>query len=212
MLSTANEKIEKSGMDCYIRSLYKSPEFPATRQYFESNKKLQVPLEKNFPQGSIHHATDPVVRGMKHKMTGGPTTLASFFRTGTSDQLTKGKAWNYQSMVKAAKEFEVPASSRIYLFFPEIFDREILLKYPEYQFKYEKNGMEFTGLKTLCPWCKSNKHIVFSDKSDDMAGRQRTIADYRSMVPIYCHRNRCENKECSGEKKNWRRCRQGFIP
>jgi hypothetical protein len=138
-------------------------------------------------------------------MTGGQTTLVSFFRTGTSDQLTDGKAWNYQSMVKAAKEFEVPASTRIFLFFPEIFDREILLKYPEYHYKYEKNGMEFTGLKTPCPWCKSNKHIVFSGKSGYMAGRHRTIADYRSMVSIYCHRIRCENKECSGDPNSKKR-------
>jgi hypothetical protein len=102
-------------------------------------------------------------------------------------------------MMKAAKEFEVPASTRIFLFFPEIFDREILFNQPEYHFEYEKNDMGFTGLKTPCPWYKSNKHIVFSDKSSYMAGRHGTIADYRSMVPIYCHRISFEKKECSGD-------------
>jgi hypothetical protein len=53
-----------------------------TRHFLESNKKLHAHLEKNFPQGSIHHATDPVVRAMKYKMTGGQTILASLFRNG----------------------------------------------------------------------------------------------------------------------------------
>ncbi|CAB9528524.1 hypothetical protein SEMRO_2247_G320651.1 [Seminavis robusta] len=202
-----------SGQDLYIRAMYRSKEFPLVddngevylvppglsgrqsvkeRKYLTGAAKgLTQHLNQHFLQGAIHHATNPVMRALKRKEAGGQRTLLG--------ALTASARWTPNNMALAAKEFEVPCSAKMLLFLPEIFDRAILRKDPKFCYEYEgKDGKTRVGVKTPCPWCKSNKHVSFPDKSGLKAGKHRAIADYRASIPIYCHRIKCSNPQCRG--------------
>ena len=104
-------------------------------------------------------------------------------------------AWHWQP-----KSFEVPAETRMLLFFPEIFDRDILQKDPKFRYKYEEKGVtKVGGFKTPCPWCKSNAHVKLQEKSGYQAGQHRTISDFRGMIPIYCFKAICSSPTCIGD-------------
>ena len=111
---------------------------------------LQRHFNLHFPQGAIHHATDPVARAMKHKSAGGQGTLTSYFGARTKAQSsTGGGKWMHDNMLLAAKEFEVPASTKMLLFMPEIFDRDLLRKDPKFHYQYTgKDGKPRVGIKT----------------------------------------------------------------
>jgi hypothetical protein len=102
--------------------------------------------------------------------------------------------WTIDSMKKAAAEFEVPEDTKILLIFPEVFDRDILLKDP----RYTVNNMGRKGVKTPCPWCLSNKLVKFKDKSGYKAGQHRNICGYRGRTPIYGFILECDSSTCIG--------------
>ena len=60
-------------------------------------------------------------------------------------------------------------------------------------------------MKTPCPWCKTNKHIVFPNKTGYKNGDARSIAGFRSRIPIVAAIGKCTNKECSGNTLDARR-------
>jgi hypothetical protein len=102
-------------------------------------------------------------------------------------------------MALAAKEFEVPAGTQMLLVFPEIFDRDLLLKDPRFCFSYKDDkGNPRIGVKTPCPWCLSNKHVTFTEKTGLKKGQHRTIADFRAKIPIYCFIASCNSPDCIG--------------
>ena len=121
-------------------------------------------------------------------------TLTSTMRLGASVQ-----RWSIDNMMKAAMEFEVPAGTKIVLIFPEIFERDILLQDPKFHVKYtDKSGRSQLGVKTPCPWCKSNEWVALDKKTGYKAGQHRTICDYRTRIPVYCFIGSCSNKSCIG--------------
>jgi hypothetical protein len=102
----------------------------------------------------MHTVSSPEVRALAHKVENPLTTVF-----GVSP-------WSEEQKQLDAKEFEVPSGTQILLMFPEIFDRDILLKDLKFHCKYtDIKGKPQTGVKTPCPWCNSNAHVVFSDKA-----------------------------------------------
>lgn len=201
------------GYNRYIRRLYRQQWFPGVdengaifvstklgavgrdakknREYLEGNA-LKKHLEEKFPQGFIHHVTNPEGRALSHKEAGGQRDLH-----GNTLQ-----SWTDVSKKKAASEFEIPAGTKIMIVWPEIFDRDILINHPEYRYEYkDKNGFKKVSVKTPCPYCKSNKFISYSDKSGLKEGDSRTIADYRGNIPIICPIAECSNPDCERKKK-----------
>ena len=102
------------------------------REYYACTKLKQF-LDMNFPQGCIHHATAPESRALEHRKKNAQTTLS--FAPKKAAAVVRNP-WPEYSCYLTAKEFEVPRSTPILLFFPEIFDRDILIKHPEIHFKY----------------------------------------------------------------------------
>ena len=66
----------------------------------------------------MHHATAPEARALLHKEAGGQL---DFFNIKERKEKPR---WDFYKMAKASKEFQVPVSTEIFLFFPEIFDRD----------------------------------------------------------------------------------------
>jgi hypothetical protein len=154
-----------SGLDRYIQSLYKS--FPSVDSktgivYLKpqgqtglqasknsrllSEKELATRLSQSFPQGAVHHVTRPELRAQCHKASGGQMTL-------TGQTLNK---WTIDYMKKAAAEFEVPKDTKILLIFPEVFNRDILLRATgsqiysqQYGTKRSENTMSMVSLKQV---------------------------------------------------------------
>ena len=209
------------GLDRYIWDLYASTAFPFVdkngclyinpipgqigtaarnnRQFLnDGTSKLANHMRLYFPQGAVHTVTSPESRALQYRPDPTQSTLAPMFKT------TKPAAvpWTREEMLFAAKEFEVPADTKILLMFPEIFDRDILLKHPRFHFQYTNSGgQKKIGVKTPCPWCESNAHVSFEEKSGHKRGQHRTIADYRGRIPIYCYNAKCSNPKCSGDPK-----------
>ena len=69
---------------------------------------------------------------------------------------TEELPWTKATMELTAREFEVPAGTQFVLVMPEIFHRDILKKYERYRY-----GKANNKIRTPCPWCKSNKHVVY---------------------------------------------------
>jgi hypothetical protein len=206
MTSVRNKTGETTGLDEYIRTLYRR--FPSiddtngtiylnepgkSGKSAKNNRKtlsetaLQGFLTKEFPQGAIHHTTNPETRARKHMNPAGQQLL---FKEGMAAR------WDSNNMAKAAKEFELPGDIRIFLFFPEIFDREILKKYKQFD-KVDSDGRK--GVLTPCPWCKTNSHVKVKDKTGYKKGRHKAIADLVLRVPINCFIFECLNPCCAGD-------------
>jgi hypothetical protein len=223
-MSKKKEKddITLSGMDRYIRSLWSSLEFPSvdvngglfitttsglTGRASKNNRKflhdgssvLKKHMGLHFPQGALHTVMAPEDRALKWKQDTTQTTVASFF---AGQKASYVPSWTDKTMALAAREFEVPANTRILMMCPEIFDREILLEDPKFRVEYkDANGISRIGVKTPCPWCESNVHVSFKDKSGLKQGQHRTIADFRARIPIYCYILECSNPDCIGDPK-----------
>jgi hypothetical protein len=210
-----------SGLDRYMRGLYASSAFPSvdrngclyinpvpgkigraaasSRQHLhDGTSKLASHMSLYFPQGAVHTVSSPESRALKWRPDPTQSTLPSMFMTTKPTTVT----WTERDMLMAAKEFEVAADTRILLMFPEIFDRDILLKHPRFQFQYTNSGgQKKIGVKTPCPWCQTNEFVSFEEKSGMKKGQHRTIFDYRTRIPIYCHNAKCSNPKCSGNPK-----------
>jgi len=220
MSKAANK--ETSGQDGYIRGLYKSAHFPKVdangavyitkpgttgRASIKSRKDkfdddslngVTAHLRQHFPQGALHTVSSPEYRALAHKPTGVQSTLHAMFRVTTAAATVP--AWTDEKMALAAKEFEVPDGTQILLFLPEIFERKILLQDPKFCFQYtDLEGKTRTGVKTPCPWCKSNKDVTLKDKTGYKEGQHRTIADFRAKIPIYCFIASCNSTTCIGD-------------
>jgi hypothetical protein len=201
-----------SGLDLYMQALYKSRPFPgvgndssiylnlsatargnaavANRKYFNTSAALAAHFALHFPQGAMHTVSSPEVRALAHKVENPLTTMF-----GVSP-------WSEEQKQLAAKEFEVPSGTRILLMFPEIFDRDILLKDLKFHCKYtDIKGKPQTGVKTPCPWCNSNAHVVFSDNAGYKGGQHCTVADFWAKIPIYCFIAICKSPTCIGNPK-----------
>ena len=159
------------------------------RQYLGQKKLLDNHLKAHFAQGFLHFASRAEARAILHKEAGGQRTLDG----GSTAR------WTHTGMAKARSEFEVPTGLPIVLIFPDIFDRDVLVKCPEYQFPYkDKFGNKKMGIKTPCPWCRTNKFVKCSDKTGYKAKQIRTIAGFRGRIPIVAAKYKCENPECAG--------------
>lgn len=96
-------------------------------------------------------------RALVHKAA---PTNSSFFNAAGSSSASLSQRWNAAAMKKAASEFEVPDGSKIVIIWPEVFDRDILLRYPQF---CKKTADSKSGVLTPCPWCKTNKFVKFTD-------------------------------------------------
>jgi hypothetical protein len=105
-------------------------------------------------------------------------------------------------MKKAASEFEVPAGTKILMLFPEVLDRDILLKHNNFCFEYKDDtGNKQVGVKTQCPWCKTNESVKYEGRTGYKQGSHRTIAGYKECIPIISALGTCVNPACSGDPK-----------
>jgi hypothetical protein len=200
------------GYPRYIRRLYGQPWFPKldsnglaytpgkagargwaakqSQNVFRTEDALTKHLTQYFPQRAVHTVTEPEYRANLHK-SGGQSDL--FGR-----QLSKfASAAAYK---KAASEFEVPSGTRILMVIPDLFDRDILSQHPQfcYKFKDPQTSKTLTGIKTPCPWCLSNEHVHVADKTGYQANVSRSIACYRTRIPIVTGIAKCSNPDCSG--------------
>ena len=164
-----------------------------------SGSALVDHLNQHFPQRAIHHATAPESRALQLKAAKRGQQILNFGPAGAAPAAVKEREWKLERQELVAREFEVPSSTKILLFFPEIFDRAILKKDPRFHFKYTDNsGNPKTGYKTPCPYCGTNKFVSFDKKTGYKLGKHRSIADYRGRTPIHCFVIKCSNIECSG--------------
>lgn len=88
------------------------------------------------------------------------------------------------------------APQQIYLFFPEILDRDLLGQDPKFQYSStttsscrDEHGNPRKGIKIPCPWCKTNEFVFFSHKT----------RVHPSNSIIYCSTCICENIQCTGD-------------
>jgi hypothetical protein len=95
------------------------------------------------------------------------------------------------------REFEVP------MLFLEVIDHDIILKHNNVCFKYKNaKGNKHVGVKTLCPWCKTNKSVKLLEGRTGYKQRtHHTIAGYMEYIPIISAIGACENLACSGDSK-----------
>ncbi|CAB9522740.1 hypothetical protein (Partial), partial [Seminavis robusta] len=138
------------------------------RQIVPDGAELDDYFAKFFPHGFIHHVTTPEIRARQHLHT-------SKFQ-GIDPQ------WDQVSMKKAASEFEVPVDTQILICWPDVFHRDILLKFPEYRRQDSSSGR--IGVLTPCPWCKTNKFVVYVEKTGLNKKTTRTVWGSRSRIPI----------------------------
>ena len=159
-------------------------------------------LKQYFPQEFLHVVTSPTSRALEHKPKGGQMRFV-----GGQMVADKGGKWKHKSMQSAAKEFELPVGTTLLLFFPEIFDRATLKLDPRFQYEYKgANGKTYVGVKTPCPFCHSNKHVHFQQKTGYQSGRHRSIAVFRgNRIPIYSFRLTCTSTSCSGDPNGARK-------
>ncbi|CAB9505543.1 expressed unknown protein [Seminavis robusta] len=155
------------------------------RQIVPDGAELDDYFAKFFPHGFIHHVTTPEIRARQHLHT-------SKFQ-GIDPQ------WDQVSMKKAASEFEVPVDTQILICWPDVFHRDILLKFPEYRRQDSSSGR--IGVLTPCPWCKTNKFVVYVEKTGLNKKTTRTVWGSRSRIPIVGARYVCSNPECGGNPK-----------
>ena len=152
-------------------------------------KEVRRHLQLYFPQGAVHHVTPPNERALCHRLAPGQATVDAFFgRRGAN----RSSPWDATSMRKAASEFEIPRDTTILLFFPEIFDLDILRQYSQFR-------VGQTGIRMPCPWCKTNTHVTIDNKTGYKKGSHRTILGYRTRIPIYTAIATCRNPNCSGK-------------
>jgi hypothetical protein len=106
-------------------------------------------LKQHFPQRGVHTVSEPEFRANIHKSGGQQTRFGKSISKFASAAALK----------KAANEFELPSNTRILIVIPDLFDRDILLQYPQYchKFKDTTTNKFLTGIKTPCPWCLTNK-------------------------------------------------------
>ena len=79
---------------------------------------------------------------------------AFFGAKRTAQSSSGGGKWKHDNMLLAAKEFEVPASTKMLLFFPEIFDRDLLRKDPKFHFQLRIGRLHISSY--LVP----NRHLL----------------------------------------------------
>ena len=208
-----------SGLNHYIRRLYSKGFFPkvdkngavyttavgasgrkagANKEFYKGSNLLRH-LEEHFPCGFIHHATAPEGRALKHIQR---STQLPFSFNPTKAGTVATKPWPYDRCCLAAKEFEVPRSAPMMFFMPEIFDRDILIQQEQFHYKYtDENKQPCIGLKTPCPYCKTNDFVTL-EKSGYKAGYHRSIADYRTSIPVFAFEITCNNPTCSGANQS----------
>jgi hypothetical protein len=107
--------------------------------------------------------------------------------------------WTDSTMKKAASEFEIPGDTRILIVFPDLFDRDELIKHPAFKFEFtDDKGSRRVTVKTPCPWCQTNKFVTFPSKVGYKEGTSRSIADFRTCIPIVTPIGSCSNPACQG--------------
>jgi hypothetical protein len=199
------------GICQYVRSLYSAKWFPKleketnrvyvtsgvgrasvkNRQYLQGDD-LQVHLKRYFPHRPIHHATLVSDRALNHKHKQGCGQAQ--IRFGREEDI-----WNEEKMRLCAKEFEVPTGTKILLAFPDLFDRDILRKHVRFQIR--DNAGKVVGVRTLCPYCLSNKHVEMTGRSG-YKDSVRTIAGYKERIPVICPIGYCNSPTCGGDKSD----------
>ena len=155
-------------------------------------------LRDSFPQGYVHHVSDPSYRALIHKY-GGTTTNGMKQLTLFGNSV---KAWDTISMKKASSEFEVPVGTKILIINPDVFDRDILINYPEFRFEHKDSstGKKSIGIKTPCPWCKSNEFVKLNDATGYRINGTRTVAGCKEMMPMISIIGECSNPTCGGSR------------
>ena len=201
-----------SGLDRYMRRLYGQEWFPKVdenglvylpgkpglkgkqalkeRRTFRAEPKVEQHLKQHFQQRAIHTVSEPEFRARLHKSGGQQTIFGKALNSSYSAVALK----------KAASEFEVPSHTRMLIVFPDIFDRDILLQHKQFRHEFtdKETLQKLVGVKTPCPWCGTNKFVHVDGKTGQREGAVRTIACYRTRIPIFAGIAKCSNLECSG--------------
>jgi len=62
-------------------------------------------------------------------------------------------------------------------------------------------GLSSHGILLPCPYCKTNDFVTL-EKSGYKAGYHRSIADYRTSIPVFAFEITCNNPTCSGANQS----------
>jgi hypothetical protein len=168
------------------------------RLHLHKPDELTTHLYKYFPQGVMHVTNSPEERADRYKPQTGQLSIRSFFSSAQPASRTVS-GWSKEAMEAAASEFEVPTCTKILVLLPEVFDRDILFQEEKYRHEYvDKNGDCQVGIKTPCPWCKTNKDVKYLTFNCRASDYMRTIAGYKEAIPIICFQMSCHNSQCTG--------------
>jgi hypothetical protein len=91
-------------------------------------RDLAEHIDRYFPNFHVHTVTSPYQRATKFKPDASQRTV-----TGSCP------SWTRDSAKKAAREFELPRDTKIIIFWPDLLQRQILQKYPN--FRTETGGV-----------------------------------------------------------------------
>lgn len=161
-------------------------------------QEKEVPgfLDKHFPQRATHFVSPPHARALRHRV-----------RTVLSGEAT----WTPSGVAAAAREFEAPEGHKIHMVWPDLFDRDILLRRPEYRKQTRKEtGEEVIGVMTPCPWCHTNKFVSQVKMSGVKSGRQvrKVTCAKGAKESVVCPIMTCKNPECGGSSSTASRKRR----
>jgi hypothetical protein len=150
-----------------------------------TEKQVIRHLKDQLPCFPIHNVESPILR-------------AFAARTRAAGR------WTKESVQEAASEFLIPSGTKILVVFPELFYRDILFAYPEFQVieKDEKQPekSKVVGVKSPCPFCKTNKSVRFLKwECQQQVSTPRRVMDVDAL-PIFLAspRMECLNEECVG--------------
>ena len=138
-------------------------------------------IKQFFPSAPLYHLPSAEARALKKK--------------GSALE------WTPETRSAAADCFYIMDQTDVLIIWPDLFDRHILRKYSEFRVE-NNNTKKKPGILTMCPHCKSNKHVKFDCFNvQKWAARPRTIvkSDARTIEAI-SPRLCCSNPGCSGPK------------
>jgi hypothetical protein len=138
-----------------------------------SGPSLDAHIQKHFPAYPLHCVPSATIRALRHRQNG---------------------IWTDESVKGAAREFMVDAGTKVLIVWPELFfNRELKA---EERFKFGDGGV-----KTPCPYCKSNKHVKFLKwECFNNANSPRRVSDLSVESTFLCSpRMDCSSLQCVGE-------------